>query len=430
MFLAPAEDERGLKYVSKNRKERISAIAEQLATSNYDIVGLQELWVSADYQWIRNKIMTQLPFSKFFYRHVTSLGAGLAIFSKYPIVAASIHPYSLNGSPLDVTGGDWYVGKSAASVVINHPVLGDVEIFNTHLYAKGGEGGPEERRAHRLVNAWELAKLVRRSAKLGRYLGDFNNVPSALPIKLIREYTGLSDAWEDSHPLSHNRDVLSPQQAITEYGITADSPLNSYSAGKPLDHVARKYQGKRLDYIFYRLPVTPDQVRYSLKATGCHVTFTSRVPGYNFSYSDHFGVEAHIELVPPESLSGTAVTQSLFKLTGNNFPNSSFSITLQALTNYYRISRSNSHFQLLIFAICLTIVLGLIISSAFLPRSWLNPIYILFTVIVSWLATTMLYSGFIYGQWEVNALTNIIEELELAGQRRECDRSQTVTPNM
>lgn len=138
---------RALKYVSKYRRERIAAIAEQLAASNYDIVGLQELWVSADYQLIQNKVSKQLPFSKLFHRcaklfhilHVLiildsgALGAGLAIFSKYPIIATSIHPYSLNGSPLDVTGGDWFVGKSAASIVIEHPILGEVEVFDTHV---------------------------------------------------------------------------------------------------------------------------------------------------------------------------------------------------------------------------------------------------------------------------------------------------------
>lgn len=38
------------------------------------------------------------------------------------------------------------------------------------MYATVGEDGPEERRAHRLVNAWELAKLIRTSARLGRYV--------------------------------------------------------------------------------------------------------------------------------------------------------------------------------------------------------------------------------------------------------------------
>ena len=66
-------------------------------------------------------------------------------------------------------------------------MLGQVQVFNTHvcvlclvfepytqrgqqLFAKGGEWGPEWQRAHRLVNAWELAKLVRQAAQLGRYV--------------------------------------------------------------------------------------------------------------------------------------------------------------------------------------------------------------------------------------------------------------------
>jgi hypothetical protein len=93
----------------------------------------------------------------------------------------------LNGAPLDVKAGDWFVGKAAVSVVVDHPVLGHVQIFNTHvsnitffsrvtfpygpkLFAKGGEDGPEYNRAHRIVGAWEFSKLARQAAELGRYV--------------------------------------------------------------------------------------------------------------------------------------------------------------------------------------------------------------------------------------------------------------------
>lgn len=62
-----------------------------------------------------------------------ALGAGLAIFSRFPFIETSIHPYSLNGEPTDVGGGDWFVGKAAASVVILHPIIGRVQVFNTHV---------------------------------------------------------------------------------------------------------------------------------------------------------------------------------------------------------------------------------------------------------------------------------------------------------
>lgn len=62
-----------------------------------------------------------------------ALGSGLVIFSRFPIVTCSVYPYSLNGAPLDVKAGDWFVGKAAVSVVVDHPVLGHVQIFNTHV---------------------------------------------------------------------------------------------------------------------------------------------------------------------------------------------------------------------------------------------------------------------------------------------------------
>lgn len=65
--------------------------------------------------------------------HSGALGAGLVIFSRFPILAATVHPYSLNGSPIDVVAGDWFVGKAAASVVFAHPILGQVQLYNTHV---------------------------------------------------------------------------------------------------------------------------------------------------------------------------------------------------------------------------------------------------------------------------------------------------------
>jgi len=44
-----------------------------------------------------------------------------------------MHPYSLNGQPVDILGGDWIVGKGAAHIVLLHPTLGQVQVFNTHV---------------------------------------------------------------------------------------------------------------------------------------------------------------------------------------------------------------------------------------------------------------------------------------------------------
>ncbi|KDQ63108.1 hypothetical protein JAAARDRAFT_121142 [Jaapia argillacea MUCL 33604] len=428
----------GLKYVAKNRPERIAAIARALASSSHDIVALQEIWVSADYALVRNSVASRLPYAKYFYSG--ALGAGLAIFSRFPIIAATIHPYSLNGSPIDVTAGDWFVGKAAASVLISHPLLGQVQVFNTHLFAKGGEEGPDYNRAHRLVNAWEFAKLARQSAELGRYViaaGDFNSVPNTLPMNIIRDHAGLSDAWQVSHPALHTSSTPpSPSGAISAFGVTADSPLNSYSSGKPLEGMARRFGGKRLDYIFFRQPTKPPASDKTpiLTCTNSNVMFTDRVPGQEFSFSDHFGLEATFEIrFPAEDVESvyhaeptmpTAGAQSRGSIAISSTSNISSSVPssltaesivpiLQSLTACYRYSKSRARMHLTIFASCIVLLLGLIISSAWLPRSWFSPIFVFAAVVVAWLATTMLYVGFVYGRWEVNALMNVIEELEI-----------------
>lgn len=61
---------RGLAVVSKNRKERILAIADLLAANQFDVVCLQEVWTNRDYNILREKLANVLPYSHYFYRWV------------------------------------------------------------------------------------------------------------------------------------------------------------------------------------------------------------------------------------------------------------------------------------------------------------------------------------------------------------------------
>ena len=249
---------------------------------------------------------------------------------------------------------------------------------------------------------------------------------------IIRDHAALSDSWSVAHP-STNREssfntMRTPQEAISRLGVTADSPLNSYSAGKPLDQHARKSGGKRLDYILYRQPSRPRRPAPRsypvLKCGKCQVVFTDKVPGYNFSFSDHFGLEAMFEIqsndeenppVPDETTKYGVESQHGNPPHQNALELSSDTITaiIHALAACYRFSRHRARRELAIFVLCIVVLLGLTIGSLWLPQSWINPIFILFTVFIAWLGTTMLYEGFLYGQWECNALMNVIEELEI-----------------
>ena len=54
--------------MSKNRRERVLAITRFLTEADYDVIALQELWVFADYEYVRASLAKRLPHSKFFYR--------------------------------------------------------------------------------------------------------------------------------------------------------------------------------------------------------------------------------------------------------------------------------------------------------------------------------------------------------------------------
>ena len=256
-------------------------------------------------------------------------------------------------------------------------------------------------------------------------------------MNLIQDHASLRDAWVESHPNNPAmpNGIPTPLDAVTTFGITADSPLNSFSAGKRLEALARKFQGKRLDYIFFRQPSNPPASVKTplLQVKDTRVVFTERVPGTNFSFSDHFGLEATFEIVHPEggdlpNSSATHVPAPVeppapnFVLTAvpNPVPATTRKLSpdaiteiLQSLTACYRYSQYRARSQLTVFAVCILILLVILVGSAWLPVSSFNPLIIFVTIFLAWAATTFLYVGFVYGKWEVNALTNVIEELEI-----------------
>ena len=233
---------------------------------------------------------------------------------------------------------------------------------------------------------------------------------------IIREHAALHDSWAVVHPNSDSLVVLNPKDAIIKHGITADSPVNTWSAGK--SYLDSTFFGKRLDYILYRQPRGKQYPQ--LRATECKVVLTDKVPGSTFSYSDHFGLEATIE-IQLEPRQGQAGSSSTYRNGSNNGSNNAQTeltssvivATVNALTECYRFSRERSRRELLVFVLCLVLLVGVAIGIAWFPHSWINSIFIVFTVVVAWVGTTMLYEGYIFGNWERSALQNVIEELEI-----------------
>lgn len=234
---------------------------------------------------------------------------------------------------------------------------------------------------------------------------------------VILDHADLTDTWVVTHPNVDPSLVTSPLEAVQKLGITADSPLNSFSAAKGYTHGS---WGKRLDYVLYRQPIrNTNQPLPVLRAVASKVVFMDLVPGQMYSYSDHFGLDATLEVVQPDASAPVAPVPPRI------LTNASIATTIQALTSCYRFSKERSRKELVIFALSILVLIGVVVSSAWLPHSWINPIYLLFTIFMTWLATTMLYEGFIFGNWECNALMNVIEELEIHRKGQELISGQT-----
>lgn len=409
----------GLRFVSKDRDLRIRAIAAYLANSHYDIVCLQELWINSDFEFVRREVADVLPHARFF--HTGALGSGLAIFTRWPIVGGQALPYSLSGTPLEVIAGDFFVNKAAGKAVIRHPRLGEVEVWNTHMHA-AGDGGKETRRAHRLTQSWELAQEIKAGAERGRHIllaGDFNSIPPSLPIAILKEHAELVDSWAHTHPRAATAPVpADAHEGLDVHGMTCDSLLNSYSAGKPLSDDARKWQGKRLDYIFHRSPRNAD---VQFECTSSEVVLTERVPGRDISYSDHFGLHSIFTLQGsrprPDSHDGS---NPLISVSSRSTPEetrpssaaNSLRATLAVIRAYHAETRKVARLHWRIFWAALAFGLALTVSSAWQPKSWIQPIWTLLGIGSGALAATMLYTGFIWGRWENNLLKEIIEQIE------------------
>ncbi|GJN87507.1 hypothetical protein Rhopal_000456-T1 [Rhodotorula paludigena] len=428
----------GLWLVADKRQQRIHAIADWLAASSsgaqgsrasyssdpgtppasgdgvdgYDVVALQELWIREDFDLVAERAKEAgLVHSRFFYSG--AIGSGLAILARHPIVSAFVTPYQLNGFPLHFIEGDFFAGKSVCGVTLSVEGIGNVDVLNTHMYAPGGEGDTVTG-AHRVAQAWELARIATEKAERGRHVlvtGDFNSQPHSVIMQLIQTHGSLLDAFAQTHPpppsiTSAQHRALSPIEAMHTHGITCDSPLNTYSAAKlkrrsPRDDVILR-GGKRLDYVLYRSPAdSPLQLR----AESCALQLTEPIPSLGVSYSDHFAIEATFTLSQRQQLLPDPLAPDLL------------SPALSTLHAAYRACLASSRTQLRICAACILASVALAVGASLEPLRWLAWAFVLAATAAGAAGATFLYSGFIGGRWEAGQLRNVIAEIEAELQR-------------
>lgn len=207
---------------------------------------------------------------------------------------------------------------------------------------------------------------------------------------------------------------------LHQHGITCDSPLNTYSApklakrGRNDETVIRG--GKRLDYVLYRSPASAP---FRLVAASTAVVLTETLPApLMCSYSDHFGLEAVLEFAVPSAL--TSSTSRPILATAPPLAPEDLSKALANLSSAYHLSLKSSSDQLKLSAAAIILVPVLAIAASFQPLRYLAWLFVLLGIATGAGGATMLYTGFVGGQWEAGALKNVMAEMEaeLARLRR------------
>ena len=252
-----------------------------------------------------------------------------------------------------------------------------------------------------------------------------NSAPYTLPIAVLLEHTGLVDAWGTLHPSPEPSQTYgNAVDALALYGFTYDSQVNTYATSvRPGSHSPIP-QGKRLDYILFRNPDHPSLPQ--LIPMEAHVALTDLVPGHDFSYSDHFGVEATFRITSPEPkdllMSDVSTSEKLRSITPTTDPihHESPHISrqrifemLDTLKTHLKRHKVRARWELRIFSGCVISLICILIGTGWSPMGSLTPLFVFLGALATWLGTTMFYVGFLYGRWEVSLLRNVIEELEL-----------------
>uniref|UniRef100_A0A8C6IHK9 Sphingomyelin phosphodiesterase 2 n=1 Tax=Mus spicilegus TaxID=10103 RepID=A0A8C6IHK9_MUSSI len=267
-------------YLSKHRADRMKRLGDFLNLENFDLALLEEVWSEQDFQYLRQRLSITYPDAHYFRSGM--IGSGLCVFSKHPIQEIFQHVYSLNGYPYMFHHGDWFCGKSVGLLVLRLSGL-VLNAYVTHLHAEYSRQ-KDIYFAHRVAQAWELAQFIHHTSKNADVVllcGDLNMHPKDLGCCLLKEWTGLHDAFVETEDFKGSDD-----------GCTM-VPKNCYVSQQDLGPFP---SGIRIDYVLYKAVSEFHVCCETLKTTtGCD-------PHSDKPFSDHEALMAtlYVKHSPPQ----------------------------------------------------------------------------------------------------------------------------------
>jgi sphingomyelin phosphodiesterase 2 len=227
-------------YTAKNRFKRMQGIAAHLRTTDYAVIGLQEVWVRKDYEFLASELSEAYPFSYYF--KSGQMGSGMATFSKYPIKQAIFHRFLLNGQAHHVWHGDWWSGKGVGLTRIQVSDDFSLNFYNTHLHAEYNKES-NDYLGHRISQMQQLFQFVQMSSAspespkfMNVIAGDLNTYPGCFSFDLFLKQDIVGSKMRDCA-----KEIAGP---------TAGAIANTFNI-EGNSFAKTKKPEQRIDYILY-----------------------------------------------------------------------------------------------------------------------------------------------------------------------------------
>lgn len=228
---------------AKKRRQRITGIVRYLRENNCDIVFLQEIWVTSDFEIIKNGTKDLYCFAHLFRASSVLGSSGIVILCKWYPKVIHFEPYSLNGSPFYPWHGDWFAGKGIAYSRVDFDGL-SLHLFSTHTHAyyKENESIYDQYSVHRVCQSYQLAKFINfisdtacnRNGGSGKDLlvvaGDMNSTSSELPYKILTSMAGLTDCFKTSRYNNPSSNIIHKHKILTYMNKLYFADTNSFNS--------------------------------------------------------------------------------------------------------------------------------------------------------------------------------------------------------
>jgi sphingomyelin phosphodiesterase 2 len=227
-------------------------------------------------------------------------------------------------------------------------------------------------------------------------VGDLNSRPGSLTYRLFQLVGGLSDAWVQKHgEFEGIIGSLSAEDQITVAGVTCDSRLNTWRANRRPDEAVR------LDYVFF------DTTRAA--ANDVRVSFTDTVADDVGTYSDHFAIEADIDISGEQQKSGS----------NDHAPADYVALLddiLYVVDEYLPISRWQKRLRISHFFLSFAITIGLLVAvfwGAANNRAYVGFIFMLISILLMVSGVVDGLIGFLFGRYEARSLCQFRNEVQV-----------------